>query len=414
MTAQRWKMYLLGLGASMTAAALLFLTIPGARVQPLPPEDLEGRLRWLAAHPADWNMAAQISHQALESSLPRRLELWRTAHELSIQLAPWRINASAQFVRAGMFHWYELSETDRAAVLRNAEPLLTDQTQFGALVLPLWQLTGNVSLLQRAAKGDVIRLGQVAAIAVTNGHFAEYRQLDDELRRAQLRDLRDARAEVHPAELLRYVQAPLDARDLPLVRELLQALHARPIDRNPAHAEAANAVLAFALRHNLQPLDGFEYLLREPNSAADPLRARLALRLGDRARATQIRLASGVSDPKQWAELERELAGSPAYPAPSEEWDGLCGEFLCAAAARQLRVETARRVTLDIEKAESDNVPPYVEVLLDDRVVAEGEVAQTRRFSFDAAPGLHRLEVRLVNQLTRNLAHRRVRLSSLS
>lgn len=414
MTAQRWKMFLVTLSVCMLVASLLFALTPSARTEAAPPDDLEGRLQWLAAHPADWRVATQISEQALESTQPRRLELWRGAHELSTHLAPRRLNASAAFVRAGMFHWYELSEADRAVVLRNAEPLLRDPTRFGAMAMPLWQLTGDVSLLRRAAEGNVLRLEQVASIAVTNGHFAAYRETEEALRSAQLRDLRSQRATLPPAELLRFVNAPLDARDMPLVQELLDALHARPIDRNPAHVKAAEELLEFALRNDFQPLDGLEYLIREPSGEADPLRARLALRLGHRQRANEIRLLSGVTDPKQWTEVDHELAGAPALPARSEQWDGFCGEFLCESAARLLQLDTGRRVTLTIEKTHADNVPPYVEVLLDDHVVAEGEVEATREFAFDATAGSHRLEVRLANPLTRNLAHRRVRLSSLS
>lgn len=414
MTGQRWKVWLLTLSISMLTVALLFCFSPAARDQGAPPADLEGRLRWLAAHPADWRVASQISDQALESPLPRRLELWRGSHELSSRLAPYRFDANAAFVRAGMFHWYELSEADRAAVLRNAEPLLQNPTHFDAMALPLWQLTGNVALLRKAAGGNVLRLKQVAGIAVTNGHFADYREISAELRGARLRDLRSARATSAPAELLQYVDPPLDTRDLPLVKELLDALHTRPIDRNPAHVHAAEALLTFALRHDLGPLDGLEYMVREPAGAADPIRARLALRLGERQRASQIHLLSGVTDPRQWTEFERELAGQHAPPARGEQWDGLCGEFLCESAARQLTAESARRVAVDVQKTESDNVPPYIEVFLDDRLVAEGEVGDSRRFEFDAPAGLHRVEVRLVNPLTRNLAHRRVRLSSLS
>jgi hypothetical protein len=68
-------------------------------------------------------------------------------------------------------------------------------------------------------------------------------------------------------------------------------------------------------------------------------------------------------------------------------------------------------LTIRASVAQSDQIPPYLEVYLDDKLVMEGEVHDGKTFAIDAAPGPHRTEVRLVNRIMRNGTQRRVRLS---
>ena len=94
----------------------------------------------------------------------------------------------------------------------------------------------------------------------------------------------------------------------------------------------------------------------------------------------------------------------------SRSWTGTCGTELCTAAlATEYVLGSGTR--LELATTQSDETSPYVEIFLDDALVAEGEVGEQRAFEIPASPGLHRLEVRLVNPRTRNGAQRRVRLS---
>ncbi|HYR29196.1 MAG TPA: hypothetical protein VEU30_12070, partial [Thermoanaerobaculia bacterium] len=67
-------------------------------------------------------------------------------------------------------------------------------------------------------------------------------------------------------------------------------------------------------------------------------------------------------------------------------------------------------IALTIENVQSDEVPPYVEIDVDDALVHEGAVENARQFTL-ADGGRHRVEVRLANPRTRNRDQRRVRLS---
>ena len=69
------------------------------------------------------------------------------------------------------------------------------------------------------------------------------------------------------------------------------------------------------------------------------------------------------------------------------------------------------KVQISLATEQSDEIPPYVEIYVDDLRRAEGEVRDERTFDITAHPGLHAVEVRLVNPRTRNGIQRRLRLS---
>ena len=399
MTARGWRIWLVALGCAMLASLALFVLNPRARRTHEPPEDTAGRALWLATHPADWHTAALLSHQALESFLPQRVALWRAAHEHAMHLAPRRPHATAAFVRGGLFHWYELGESDRRAVIAAAEPLLADPDVFRDLHVPLWQLTRDFALLRRAAP-DELSLLQLSDLAVTNGLFAEYRALREDVRRMRMMAVSERGASMPQTDLLRLIPHRLDAGDLPLVQRVLDELHRRPLDTNPGRADAMDALIDFATRRDLKPLDGIAYVVNDPTAASEPARARLATALGLRDRAREIRIGSTLG-PSAWAEDPR-------------QWHSQCGTDICGVAWTQLDVDAPRTVRAELAMVQTDEVPPYVELYLNDRLVGEGDVRTTRSFTFDAPSGGHRFEVRLVNPLTRNKLQRRVRLSSLS
>ncbi|HEX8154202.1 MAG TPA: hypothetical protein VF698_13795, partial [Thermoanaerobaculia bacterium] len=294
------------------------------------------------------------------------------------------------------------------AVLANAEPMLRDPRLFSDLHGALYQLTGDFAFLRRAAGGDEQSMQHLQNLAATNGRFDDYRELREAIRRGRFARFAAIRETATPAELFRVIPPHLEAADLPLVKALLDELHERPVDVDPKQPDAASALIDFALRHDLQPLDGLEYFTRDPASAADPYRARLALRLGNVNRAAEIRIATNDVDTRAWEQFERERSGAPEVV--SAQWLGLCGNDVCREGTREID----RDLTLTVMPVQSDEVPAYVEVFVDDRLVGEGEIVAPRRFAIDVAPGVHRLDVRLVNPTTRNLIQRRVRLSSES
>src|SRR5688572_33424661 len=71
------------IAALFASMLVLFLTNRHLVQDPIAPRDLNGMARWIGEHPGDWLTASAISNAALDSNLPRRHELWRSAYALA-------------------------------------------------------------------------------------------------------------------------------------------------------------------------------------------------------------------------------------------------------------------------------------------------------------------------------------------
>ena len=381
----------------------------------------------LSHHPADWLAASAVTDRSLDSALPlpQRVALWRSSHALAAHLAPRFTNPTVGFVRAGLFHWYELGPTDRQAVLDAAAPLLRDPVVFTTLHRPLWELTRNLGYLRRSAPRSLNALWMLRDLAIASGNFAEYRQLRAELRDERMNEFRKKQATATVAELIDILPQTITDSDEPLVQAVLEEMDRRPFDLQAMGGRVEELAL-YAIRHDVKPLTALAPLVDRTGKLSNPTRARLALALGDRDAAMRVELTSSIANAPEWIpyHLERaafeEKNGQPALAAlyrtratvadaPAENaWTNLCGVAeLCNSVFRIHHGPLQFRLSI----AQSDEIPPYVEIYLDDVLVAEGEVRDGKTFSVDAAPGSHRTEVRLVNRTTRNGIQRRVRLS---
>ncbi|HEX3582646.1 MAG TPA: hypothetical protein VH087_12845, partial [Thermoanaerobaculia bacterium] len=150
----RNSIYLLILSAASLASLLLFAIARPHLPASAPPGDFAGAMDWLASHPADYLAADGITDGALDAPNKTRFEIWRTSHELAVQLAPWRSGPRMAFVRSGLEHWYELPPRDRKNVLRSAGPLLHDPEIFGRVAQPLFDLTHDFAYIRRNAPHD--------------------------------------------------------------------------------------------------------------------------------------------------------------------------------------------------------------------------------------------------------------------
>jgi hypothetical protein len=353
------------------------------------PRDFDPLARWIAAHPADWLAASALTDRSLDSSVPRRRELWHAGYALAEQLAPRRPNTAAGFVRAGLFHWYELGPADRRVVLDVAATLMRDPSVFANLYKPLWQLTRDFAYLRRVAPQTVAALSELRDLAVTNGLFAEYRELRGALRDARLRSFMANKANLTAGELLAYLPPRLDAGDAPLARAILEELEQRAYDPREAGGRIEDLAV-FALDHRLQPLAGLSPFVEEHTILKPATRKRLALALGDEAAAKRIELVST-------------LEPAPGYGG----WTGTCARNeVCTTAYHHH--EGPLQITVSV--LQSDEVAPYVELYVDGVLEAEGEVKDERAFTIGSA-GAHFTELRIVNPRTRNGIQRRVRLS---
>ena len=386
---RKTRQLLLGFTALLSALLLaLVLTEDGIAREEQRPEDVEGLARWLARHPADWLAASALTDRSLDADVPRRVELWHKAHRLAQTLAPHRTQPAAGFVRAGLFHWYELGEADRKAVLAAAVPLLREERTFVLMHRNLWQLTRDLGYLRRVAPPTIAAQSLLRDLAATHGRFADYRELREAVRAVRLAEFQRRRADGPTGELLGLLPASFTMADMPLVRAVLEELDRRPYEPAQMHGPL-EALTRFAVTHKVEPLKGLAPLVEHDALLRPETRILLARALGDEATALRVQAIAAVR----------------AQPPNDAAWTGLCeGGDLCSAAVTTRPLQQVR-----VSVAQSDEIPPYVEVYVNDALVAEGEVRGERTFALPS--GTSRTEVRLVNRHTKNGIQRRVRMT---
>jgi hypothetical protein len=421
MTERATRAYFAGLAIVMAVSlAALFIS---PRNTP-PPDDPKALAAWFANHPADWVAAGNLTESALDIDTPSRVEAWRRAHQHAEMLAPLRPNARAAFVRAGFFHWDELSDADKRAVLAEAVPILRDPQTFYVMAPAIWKLTHDFAYLRDAAGGEYESIARLRDIAATNGLFDDYRSLREQTMRAREADFA-ARADI--VDPIGFVRIDCNTSDEPLLESILARLHEHLLDKHPSNTSAVDRLIDFAIRHHLQPLDGLEFAVHDPSSASPAQRARLAIALGDIKRANQIETGSVESSPAwtdyfdERAAYERahgDAAQANAYAlrantnrAKAPVWSGRCvNDDLCTSAQREIVIDAPRVYTITLARTAGDGVPPYVEAYVDDARIGEAPIAAEATFTSGVlAAGSHRVSVRLVNPFTRSLGQRRVR-----
>lgn len=415
---------------AILAGAMVLSLIAGAtwRAEPKRPTDAKELAAWMESHPADWEGAAALTEAAPDSDLPRRFELWQAAHEDALTLAPLRDSSKASFIRSGFFHWYELDDAQKHAVLREVAPMLRDEQYFRGLAPAIWRLTHDLAFLKEAAGNNYTSTALLRDIAATNGLFADYRDLRDEALRqrtaALVARMRDD-ATLDPTE---FVPVVCTTEDQPLLQAILEYAHDHPIDKHPADSDAAQSLIDFAIRHRLQPLDGIEFLAHDATAVTPPFRARLAIAIGDQKRADLIETGAGADDAPQWSDYyteraayelahgNRDVASAYAHRANVSrkqrlEWSGRCSDAICTSARKDIEIDNGgKSYSLSLTAVASDDVAPYVEIYVDEARVAEGTVGTEETFSTPTlSAGVHRVLVRVVNPFTRNLAARKVK-----
>ena len=341
--------------ATLVLAAIYLIARPSAEQPPLPDDAHALALRF-RAHPADWRAASALSERALDSRGPNRFALWRAAYDAGMRLAPHRDAPRMEFARAAFFHWTQLGAGDRRAALDALAPLLRDPGTFYRMARPLFDLTGDLSMLRRWNPGNADALVYLRNTAAMNGRFAEYRELRAEAPRQRLAEFRSALPRRTPEEIVDALpEPPYSTDDEPLLRDALAELQRRPLAEAPHQTARLAALDDYAHRHGLEP--------------------------GAAGTATGWQQLQSDGSVKGRAWIDRELRG----PA-----------------------------SIAIERVHGDDVPPYVEVYVDDALAAEGEVAPSRVFRVSAAPGVHRIDVRIANPVTRNGDSRLVRVVSVA
>jgi hypothetical protein len=378
------------------AAALAYLGGRPVTEREALPHDPRALAARIARHPTDWRAASALTEISLDTRLPRRMELWRAARDLAMSMAPAREEPQNSFARSGFFHWNEMTAAERREMLDNFEPQLRRPATFFRMARPFFTLTGDVGMLRRNQPHTLESIELLLSIASVNGRFADYRALRDELASERIADYREHLPSLDPPEIIAALPPPPYHADIePLLGDALAALQQRPLSDNPNRPVVVDALVDYALRHNLQPLDGLEAITRIQGAADPETRLRLARKLGLNARAAQIEMETVA----------------PRTPSDSNAWQGLCGDEVCTRTWRQMESKQGA-IDLTIDPSATDDVPPYVEISVDDARVAEGEVPARRVFPLVVRPGPHRIEIAVANPLTRNNTARRVRVVS--
>ncbi|HEX3583195.1 MAG TPA: hypothetical protein VH087_15605, partial [Thermoanaerobaculia bacterium] len=307
--------------------------------------------------------------------------------------------------------------------------LLHDPEIFGRVAQPLFDLTHDFAYIRRNAPHDGASRDRLSRIAATNGLFADYRSLRAEAATARLRRFSQIRSSATQSELIEILPDRFDGDDEPLLRSILDELSRRAIDAPPSHPDLVDRVVDYALRHHIEPLRGLEALVDLPGAASEPARARVALHLGDPDRASRIEISATNTDPAAWADYFDERAAfarthgdaalARAYDAKAfighqarEKWIGLCAPgTICTGGSKELLETKPHALALTLEPQLDENVPPYVEILVDLRRVTEGVVVKGRTFNLGIPDaGSHWIEVRVVNPFTPQARERRLQI----
>jgi hypothetical protein len=393
------RAFLIIMAVIMLAAAGVFLTSPPEMGDIRTPSDVHLLGERIARHPTDWPAASSLTEVALDSRLEDRTLLWRVAYEHASMLAPERNDPPNAFARAAFFHWTELSEEDKQNALKVFAKLLRDPDVFSRMARPIFELTGDLWYLQRSGPPTENTIRWLIASALPNGRFADYRALRSALRKKQTDDLTGRLHTATPEELVTQFPGPPYHSDAePMIQTLLNELHQRPLGENPDRKDAIDAIVDYALRHDLRPLDGLEAVSRTRNAASVQTQIKLSKALGLKERATQLELAS--SDPRR------------SIPSASD-WQGLCDNDICGRAWRT--IDAQHGIAMTIDTVRTDEVPAYAEIYVDDVLRSEGEIGPKRDFVVPVGNvGIHRVEVLLANPITRNGDPRRIHVASIT
>ncbi len=340
-------------GLIAAAGLAIFLAVPELRRAP----ESASPGAALVRTPTDRAALAKILATELDSTRTTRFDTWRAAHVLMARLEPNRPFAQMTFVQSGLAHWKELSDADRREVLASVEPMLRDEAFFARAAETVARITGDLSIIRRANPGNDAALANLEATALASGRFDEYRAFREQIRRRQLAQLERIRDTADATQLIALVPLQPATADAPLLAAILDALRSKPIQRDRIDTRRLDALNRFATNHGLHPL---EVAKVQP---------------------------------------------------PVEQWSGLCGGDICERAYRDV-FSNGGVYTLRLEAVQSDQTPPYAEVLIDDALVSEGPVAPALEVKASLTQGYHRVDVHLVNPKTHTTLRRLIRVAA--
>ncbi|HEX3068154.1 MAG TPA: hypothetical protein VHX14_06230, partial [Thermoanaerobaculia bacterium] len=257
MTGPGSRVRLIAAAVTMLAAAVAFIVRPPEMGYVKTQPDVRLLATRIAHHPTDWPAASALTEVALDARTDKRVLLWHASYDHATRLAPERKDPANAFARAGFFHWAELPERDQRDVLSAYARILRDPAVFGRMAGPIFELTGDLSYLQKNGPQTADAIAPLITLAVSKGRFADYRALRAEMQRKRLEEFAARASTATPKELIDgFTNPPYHSDAEPLIKALLNELHQHPLDEVPNRHDVVEAVADYALRHDLEPLDG--------------------------------------------------------------------------------------------------------------------------------------------------------------
>ena len=161
--------------------AVAYLAVRPVPSSPPLPADARALAARVAAHPTDWRAASALTAAALDAPVRDPLALWHASGALAISLAPTMPQPRTGFARSAFFHWNEMNEADRKAVLDAYAPVLRDEMTFRRMYDSIYELTGDFDYLLRARPHSPETSRLLIGLAGRFGRFDRYRALRDEV-----------------------------------------------------------------------------------------------------------------------------------------------------------------------------------------------------------------------------------------
>ncbi len=409
----------------------------------------------LEASPADLEIYRQVSELALDLPDPSRVKLWRSSQDLTRVLAPHWPTVQTGFVRGAFLHWPELDPADRERVLDEAGRMLETPDLFAQYWQTIWMATHDIELFRQHAPEDADTRTTLLQLALRSGQFDQYRSIQKELAPRRREDLTRAdSAEKVLDHLVHTGQIPILR---PMMKEDLLFLSERRPSGKGVDEQRIRAFVTYALDTGLGPLDGLSEISFDQNIIDPPLRARLALELGHLSQADRLERFGAAEGSKGWSRyraeralyeigrgnlLDAEAVLSRTAPedasdpwirfarfqaareegqleqalsirqsllselgpgSASRRWSRLCDRELCRGVSTlELFAAEPVQIAIPLHVLETDQIQPWVEISLDGRLVGQGPVENTRTARVTIRrPGIHKIEVKLLNPVGR-------------
>ncbi len=413
-------------------------------------------IRRLEANPADREALLRVLESSLDDDSSRKFELLQKAHRSAERLAPHSPAASESFLRTALFHWSELDQNQRREVKLAAGKLLGLRPYFVDLHMPFWALTKDFAWIREVAPRDLESTRELMQLALQTGRFDDYRSLRIEVHNTLEVTLNALERDRRPSGEIVALITKIDRekRNDGQFALACTALMSDPPMVSPLPPESIEPSIDYLIRNRIQPLDGL--LLLDERSLSLPYRARLSLAAqeiesADRlfssaaetrspgwtsfhverarlalhaknypeARAFLARIGIDATNRPEVVEVRQRVESAygkrgivaatyPDAPLP-RTFTRYCTDTLCPSEAVWVRGPGPPE-PLVLRSVSSDEIPPYVEVLINDVRVKEGPVRAAVQIVIPASTELRRIAVRLMNPITRNGFSRSLRI----